>query len=187
MITSKGVITFPALFEPKPNPSGMLKFSCSFLIDKTDKDCIAKLQAEIAKAITKGKEKLWSGKLPKFNYQPLRDGDAELKSGDKEGKEYEGRMFLNCAANVDSPPGVVDNRAQPLLDKSAIYSGCIVRIDIKAFPYKNSGNCGVGWWLNNVMLVSDGPRLDGKMHAMDAFAQYAETETDTDLPEDELA
>jgi len=182
MITSEGTITFPALFEPKETPSGDMKFSCSFLIPKSDKEGIKRLKAEIAKAIEKGKEKCWNGKTPKFNYQPLRDGDKELKEEEKEGKEYKGVMFLNASANADSPPGVVGPDAQPLMDHAAMYSGCIVRLDIRAFPYKRAGNSGVGWWLNNVMLVRDGERLDGKMNAVDAFADYAvEDEDDGDL------
>jgi hypothetical protein len=176
MITNPGVITFPVLFEAKPNLSDKLKYSCSFLIDKTDKEGIARLKAEIANAIERGKDKHWSGKVPKFNYTPLRDGDAELKDGTKDSPEYKGRFFLNAACNGDpgdDKPGVVGPDAMPLMDPSEIYSGCIVRLDIRAFPYKNGGNNGVGWWLNNVMKVDDGPRLDGKMNAVDAFAQYA--------------
>lgn len=177
MITNEGTITFPVLFESKENLSGDLKFSCSLLIPKTDKEGIARLKAEIAKAVTKGKEKVWSGKVPKFNYEPLRDGDKELKDGTREGAEYKGMFFINAAANDDSPPGVVGSDAQPLMDHKEIYSGCVVRLDIKAFPYKKGGNCGIGWWLNNVMLLKDGPRLDGKMNAVDAFAEYAQSST----------
>ncbi len=173
MITSPGVITFPNLFTPKENISGRMVFSCSFLIDKTDKEGVAKLKAEVAKALAKGKEKHWNGKVPTFRYQPLRDGDEELESGSKTGPEYKGRLFFNCSSDEQSPPGVVGPDASPLFDRQAIYSGCIVRLDVRAFPYKQAGNSGVGWWLNNVMLVSDGPRLDGKMNAVDAFASFA--------------
>jgi len=185
MITGKVTITFPVLFEPKENLSGDLKYSCSLLIDKGDQDTVSKMKAEIAKAITKGKDKHWNGKLPKFRYEPLRDGDEELDSGDKEGPEYKGKFFVNTSANVDSPPGIVGPDAMPLMDQQAIYSGCVVRADIKAFPYKRGGNNGVGWWLNNIMLVSDGPRLDGKMNAVDAFADYANMDQNSE--EEDLA
>jgi len=174
MITNPGTITFPVLFESKENLSGDLKFSCSLLIPKTDKEGIARFKAEIAKAVEKGKEKHWNGKVPKFRYEPLRDGDKELESGDKDGAEYKGMMFINVSANDDSPPGVVGPDAQPLMDHGSMYSGCLVRLDIRAFPYKRGGNNGVGWWLNNVMLLDDGPRLDGKMNAVDAFAEYGQ-------------
>lgn len=178
MITNEVTITFPVLFEAKENLSGDLKFSAGLLIDKSDKEGLARLKAEVAKATTKGKEKAWNGKVPKFRYDPIRDGDAELASGDKEGSEYKDRFFINASCNTDQPPGVVGPDAQPLIDQSLIYSGCIVRADIRAFPYKKGGNCGIGWWLNNIMLVRDGERLDGKMNAVDAFAEFKEDQPD---------
>ena len=171
MITNKCIISYPALFEAKPNPSGAMKFSCSLLIDKTDTEGIAALEAAIDKAIAKGKETKWDGKTPKFRYQPLRDGDEELESGDKADAIYKGKMFLNCSS--DDAPGVVGPDAKPLMNQNELYAGCIVRADINPFPYKNSGNCGIGWGLNNVMLIDDGPRLDGKQNAEDAFGDYA--------------
>ena len=178
MITPKMIISYPAIFTPKENLSGVLKYSCSLLIDKKDTKGVAALKAAIDKAIMKGQSTIWGGKLPKFRYEPLRDGDAELASGDKEDAIYKGKYFLNCTSN--DAPGVVDKHAQPLLDQTALYAGCIVHADINPFPYKNSGNSGVGWGLNNVMLVSDGERLDGKKNAEDAFADVAEKE-DADL------
>lgn len=176
MITAKCIISYPALFEAKPNPSGALKFSCSLLFDKSDTEAIKDLEAAVAKAIAKGKESKWDGKMPKFRYQPLRDGDQELEDGDKTDAIYKGKMFLNCSS--DDAPGVVGPDAKPLMDQSKLYAGCIVRADVNPFPYKNSGNCGIGWGLNNIMLIDDGPRLDGKQNAEDAFGEYAQDNAD---------
>jgi len=180
MITPEATITYPALFEPKENLSGHLKYSCSLLIPKSDKKGIAKLEAAIEKAKQKGKTAKWNNKIPHFNYEPLRDGDKELENGQKEGNEYKGMMFINCSANEDSPPGVVDCYGEKLLDKQAIYSGCVVRADVRPYPYKSGGNCGIAWWLNNIMLVDDGPRLDGKQNAVDAFADFTKNVEDED-------
>jgi len=176
MITAKMIISYPALFEAKPNPSGAMKFSCSLLIDKSDEKGVKAIRAEIAKATAKGKGGVWQNKVPKFRYEPLRDGDEELASGEKTDAVYKNKFFLNCSAN--DAPGVVGPDAQPLMDQNLIYAGCIVRADINPFPYKNSGNCGIGWGLNNVMLSSDGPRLDGRQNAEDAFSDFAEKEED---------
>jgi hypothetical protein len=178
MVTGKCILSYPALFEPKPNPSGAMKYSCSLLFDKKDTKTIEALQAAIDKAIARGKEKCWDGKLPKFRYEPLRDGDKELTDGEKTDAIYKGKFFLNCSAN--EAPGVVGPNAKPLMNQSEIYAGCIVRADVNPFPYKNSGNCGVGWGLNNIMLVDDGERLDGRQNAEDAFGEYAK-EDDADL------
>ena len=179
MITEPMIISYPAIFTPKENLSGVLKYSCSLLIDKKDTKGVNALQAAIDKAIAKGQSTIWGGKVPKFRYEPLRDGDAELASGDKDDPIYKGKFFLNCTSN--DAPGVVDQYAQPLMDQTKLYAGCIVRADINPFPYKNSGNSGVGWGLNNIMLVSEGERLDGKKNAEQAFADVAAK------PDDDLA
>jgi len=180
MVTGEAILSYPALFEPKPNPSGQLKYSCSLLFDKNDTKTIEELQKAIELAIKKGKEKLWEGKVPKFRYEPLRDGDAELESGEKTDPIYKGKYFINCSS--DSPPGVVGPDAKPLMDQTRIYPGCIVRADINPFPYNNSGNKGIGWGLNNIMLVRDGERLDGRKNAEDVFADFAQSSDEDECP-----
>lgn len=173
MITAECIISYPAIFEPKENPSGAMKYSCSLLFDKKDVKGIAELKKAIDKAIIKGKETKWNSKLPNFRYAPLRDGDTELEAGDKTDPVYAGKVFLNCSSDAkNSAPGVVGPNAKPLMNQTDLYAGCIVRADINPFPYKRSGNSGIGWGLNNIMLVSDGTRLDGKMNAEDAFAGH---------------
>lgn len=179
MITGECIISYPALFEPKKNPSGALKYSASLLFEKTDTTSIAELTKAIDIAILRGKEAKWSGKIPKFRYQPLRDGDEELESGDKTDPVYKGKVFLNCSS--DTAPGVVDAHAKTLMDQGTIYAGCVVRADVNPFPYKKSGNSGIGWGLNNIMLIADGPRLDGKQNAEDAFSKCIVSEDGGDL------
>jgi hypothetical protein len=177
MITSEVIISYPAIFEPKENPSGAMKYSCSVLIDKKDKAGIAQFQKAIDKALAKGQENIpgWKNKIPKFRYPALRDGDQELEDGTKSDKAYEGKLFLNCSSN--DAPGVVGPGAKPLMNQDDLYAGCIVRLDVNPFPYSNSGNNGIGWGLNNVMLVRDGDRLDGRQKAEDAFGTFAENES----------
>jgi len=178
MITSEVIISYPAIFEPKPNPSGAMKYSCSILIDKKDKKGVKALNDAIDLAVQKGIENIpkWQKKKPFFTYQPLRDGDEELETGKKTDPAYEGKMFLNCSSN--DAPGVVGPDAKPLMDQNLLYAGCIVRLDINPFPYHNSGNNGCGWGLNNVMLVREGERLDGRQNAESAFGVFAEEESD---------
>lgn len=172
IITGPATISYPALFVPKENLSGVLKYSCSLLFDKTDTATITALQGAIAAATAKGKSDQWNNKIPKFRYEALRDGDAELASGEKTDKVYEGKMFLNCTSNA--APGVVDQQAKPVMDADLIYAGCIVRGQLNAFPYKNSGNCGVAWGLNGIMFIKAGERLDGRVNSEEAFAEFAE-------------
>lgn len=182
IVTCTAVLSYPALFEPKENLSGALKYSCTLLFDKGKTKGLKELTDVIAVATEKGKSTLWSGKVPKFRYEALRDGDEELSSGQKEDKVYTNKMFLNCTSN--SAPGVCDEHAKPLMDQKKIYAGCIVRAQLNAFPYKNSGNCGVAWGLNGIMFIEDGPRLDGRIDSEEAFAGYAiETEGESENPD----
>jgi len=180
MITDVCVGSFIRVFEPAEDPSGRMKYSICLLFDKSNTKAIEDLQAAIKKAIQKGKETKWGGKVPKFRYEALRDGDEALENGERTTPEYANRMFLNASCLEDSPPGVVGPDAKPLMDQTMLYSGCQVRADIRAYPYKAKGNCGVAWWLDNVMLVADGERLDGKMNAVDAFADYKVDEDEDD-------
>ena len=100
-----------------------------------------------------------------------------MASGEKEDPAYKGKFFVNCSS--DTPPGVVGPAGKPLMDQASLFSGCVVRADINAFPYKNANN-GVGWGLNNVMLVREGDRLDGRQKAEDAFAGFAKDEEASD-------
>lgn len=179
MITGECLISYPALFEPKANPSGALKYSCSLLFDKSETATIAELTKAIDKAIARGKDAKWGGKVPKFRYKPLRDGDEELESGEKTDAVYKGKVFLNCSS--DTAPGVVGPNAKVLMDQNKLYAGCIVRADVNPFPYKHSGNAGIGWGLNNIMLVADGARLDGRQNAEDAFSAHLIPEDGGDL------
>jgi len=184
MITPLMRISFPYIFEPKANLSGVMKYSCSLLISKDDVAGVNALQETVNKAIAKGKEKVWEGKLPKFRYDPIRDGDKELESGEKTDPVYKNTLFINCSS--DTAPQVVQASAsgpKPLLDTSALFAGCWVRADINAFPYKRAGNAGVGWGLNNLLLVKEDTRLDGRMRATDAFAEYGVDESATMEPD----
>ncbi len=181
MITSEVIISYPAIFEPKENPGGAMKYSCSILIDKDDKKGVADFKEAIEKAIERGRGMIpaWKSKVPKFRYPALRDGDEELEEGIKSDKIYTNKFFINCSSN--EAPGVVGPDAKPLMDQDMLYAGCIVRLDVNPFPYSNSGNNGIGWGLNNVMVIKDGPRLDGRAVATDAFAGFAVDDSDNDL------
>ena len=78
--------------------------------------------------------------------------------------------FFNCTS--PNQPGIVGPDNQPILDKSTLYSGCICTLDINIAPFfnKEHNSRGIGAYLNNLMLVKEGDRLDGRQSAEDAFA-----------------
>lgn len=178
--------SYVQIIEPKENLSGNEAYSCCVLIDKDDKANLALVDKAIQKAIAKGKATIWGGKKPSFRYQPLRDGDAELKSEERSGKEYENCCFFNPSIlAAKGKPGVVDENLRPVIKADKVYSGCYVNIEVNPYPYKNSGNAGVGWGLQNVMFCEDGDRLDGRQSAENAFASLAPENAD-DIPDDDI-
>jgi len=185
MITPEMTISYPHIFKPAANDEGILKYSCQVRIDKSDKEGVAKLKAAVDAAIAKGKAKKWDGKKPFFKNEPLRDGDDEIEKGIKnleEHGEYVGKLFFSAnRKGEDAPPGIVDKHGQPLMDQSKLYAGCVVRLDVNPYPYSVKGNHGVAWYLNNIMVVRDGERLDGTQSAENAFAAYA---SDPNVEED---
>jgi hypothetical protein len=187
MITGEVVISYPVLDEPKANLSGVLCYGACLLIDKTDKKTLAEIDKAVKAAIEKGKSAKWGGHVPKFRYEPVRDGDAEIASGEKKpGMGYEGRMFVNTSADINHQPGCIGPNGLPF-DPSKIYAGYIVRAEIRAFPYKNGGNCGIGWGINNVLAVRDcdpKDRLDGRQEASVAFKDFIKESADSDPADD---
>lgn len=180
MITAEVRFSYLNVFEPAETPSGDMKYSASILISKNDKTGLAELEAAIQAAAQKGID---INKFSKAQAQhlrmPLRDGDKEFESGDR-GPEYKGCYFLNASSK--NKPGIV--KAQkgaapaPIFDTDEFFSGCYGRADINFFPYNQAGNRGVGVGLNNLMMVREGERLDGRMKAEDAFANYTDESTD---------
>lgn len=66
-------------------------------------------------------------------------------------------------------PGIVDADAEPIMDKSEIYSGMKARVSCRAFAYDNASK-GVAFALINVQKVDDGERMSGNPSAEDDFA-----------------
>ena len=183
MILEKVRVSYVNFIEPQETLSGDLAYGCCVLIDKDDKENLARIKKAIDKAKEKGKSSKWGGKVPKFRNEPLRDGDQELKSGDRTGKEYENCYFFNCSMKANKgKPGLVTADLKPVMDGDTFYSGCYVNIDVNPYPFSFKGNSGIGWGLQNVMFVMDGDRLDGRQSATDAFASLAPDIANDDTP-----
>lgn len=98
---------------------------------------------------------------------PLRDGDEKYEEGGDE--TFKGKVFLN--ANSTTRPGIVDTNGV-VVDPSEVYSGCFFHAAVRFFPYDKNGNKGVGVGLQNLMLVSKGPRIDGRKSADKEFEGF---------------
>lgn len=180
MITTLVRFSYLKAWEPAKTPSDVLKYSACLLIPKTDTKGIEAINAETQAAIEVGIEK---GKFKRAHVGglklPLRDGDVEIENGTR-GDEYKGMFFINCSS--EKAPGIVKAQKNgppvPIVDPDEFYSGCYGRADINFFPYNQAGNRGIGVGLNNLLLVKEGERLDGRQSAESAFSSFTDEDVD---------
>ena len=155
-------------WEPVSINGGAEKFSTAVLIPKSDKKTIDAIEKAIEAAIEEGIAKFGGKKPNKAAIKlPLRDGDNE-----RDDEAYKGHYFIN--ANSTTPPQIVDQRVQPILDRSQVYSGCYARVSINFYAFNSNGNKGVAAGLRNIQFVRDGEPLGGQVSASDEFETLAD-------------
>ena len=137
-------LSYAHLWEPDSINGSEPKYSVSCIIDKNDKETIAKIKKANLKT-------------------PLRDGDIDRP----EDEAYADSMFLN--ANSKQAPQIVDRQVQPILDQSEVYSGCYGRVSITFYAYNSNGNKGIAAGLGNVQKLRDGEPLGSRANAKDEF------------------
>jgi hypothetical protein len=64
-------------------------------------------------------------------------------------------IVMTFSANQDRRPGVVDANLQDIIDDTQVYSGCWMRAQVRAFAYKQQGNKGVSFGLQNCQKLRD--------------------------------
>lgn len=169
IITGKVRFSFTKnVFTPDEKGS----YSIMILIDKKDKETLAKINGAVDKFKTDPKAvAIWGGKfLPSFK-TPLRNGDTERDT--EKYPEYKGHYFVN--ANTYNKPSVVDSGMNDIINKSDLYSGCYGRVSMVPAAYHVDGNKGIKFYLNNVQKLSDGEPLGGGVsNASDDFTVVEE-------------
>lgn len=166
-------LSYAHLWEPDSINGSEPKYSVSCIIDKNDKETIAKIKKAIEVAKDEGKGK-WGGKIPANLKTPLRDGDIDRP----EDEAYADSMFLN--ANSKQAPQIVDRQVQPILDQSEVYSGCYGRVSITFYAYNSNGNKGIAAGLGNVQKLRDGEPLGSRANAINDGKSYVEDYSYTD-------
>ena len=168
VVTGKVRLSYVHLFEAyTSDPEEQeARYSVTILIPKKDKATLAKINAALEAAKEEGKKTKWDGKIPPNFKSTLHDGDEEADL--ERNPEYAGHMYM--AMSSKQRPGVVDQDLNPILDSTAVYSGCYGRVSINAFPFAAKGNKGVSFGLNNVQFLEDGEPLGGRTRAEDDFA-----------------
>lgn len=163
-------LSYVAVWEPKPNLAGQLKYSASIMVEKSNEAAMAICNKAVSDAINGA---VTSGKISKAKsaivLSPLRDGDKEVEV-EKKTSDYAGFMFFN--AYSDNRPSVVDEYAQPIFNQDEIYSGCWTNVAVSFYFTDKGGEPRVAVGLNHIMKTGDDDRLDGRTNVTDAFAAY---------------
>ncbi len=173
VITGKVRASFVHVFEPASVNGSEPKYSCSFIIPKSDTETVAAIRAAIEQAKQDGIAK-FGGKSPPNLKLPLRDGDIDRPDD----PNYADCFFVN--ANSKEKPGLVDRRRIPITDPLELYSGCYVRASINFFAFNTNGNKGVAAGLGNIQKWAEGEPLKGRVRAEDEF-EALDAEDDDDF------
>lgn len=170
VLTGEVRLSYVNLIEPRApmNGQGKAKYSVTLLIPKADTVTKADIDASIEAAARIGVAKKWGGVRPKFA-SVVWDGDGARKNGMPFGDECKG-CWVVTASSEQKPHVVGQDNINVELAPQDIYSGMYARVTLNFFPYNNSGSCGVGCGLNNVMKTRDGEALSGAASAASDFA-----------------
>lgn len=164
-------IVYPKLFQAvlrkNPKPTDKPQFSAAFLFDQAAYEhplTMAIREAVVATAVAK-----W-GKASVDTM--LQEGALENPfKRDISAKGYPANIvrYINCAANLDYPPGVFGRDIDPstkrprvLTDAREFYHGALVRVSVTTRAYGGPGTTykpGVKLDLRNVQKLRDGERL----------------------------
>jgi hypothetical protein len=172
VITGKVRLSYAKIWQAEPDDNGVLWYSSSILIPKSDKETLKKIKASVDVAKELGKSR-WGGKIPANVKLPLRDGDEERPDDDA----YTGCYFLNAKSKTQ--PGIAKpigkgpdgkTKLQEITDSTEVYSGCYVKVSLDFYPFDTKGNRGIAVGLNNIVKIQDGEFLGGKASVYDDFA-----------------
>lgn len=165
--TSKVRLSYVNVFEPKANKQGVVKYSVTCLLPKSDTEGYRQLMAAIKAEFEAEKDgKLKGVASPKH---PIWDGDGVTSTGTEFGPECKGCWVFAASAGENRPPSVVDQNVQPIIRQTDLYSGCYGHVALSIYAYNNQSK-GIGFGLNGVQKVADGEPLGYSFDAKSAFS-----------------
>lgn len=169
VVTGKVRLSYAHLFTPYTRLNGgEPKYSTTILVPKSDIATKQRIDAAVNAAIEHGVKEKFNGVRPPMIAVPIHDGDGVRPSdGMPFGEECKGHWVLTASSK--DAPDVVDINLNPIINQSDIYSGVYARVNIRFFPYANSGKKGVGCGLGPVQKLEDGEPLGGRISAASAF------------------
>lgn len=178
-ITLRSVrLSYPHLFVPRAysgpgaqQAQSVPKFQTNLLIPKTDKENLALLQNAYKAAVAKGVATKFGGKAPPDLRRPFYDGDGLTPSGKEPGEECKGHVVL-MAKSGTKPPVYFKNTKTEARPEDA-WAGQEAHVSVKLAIYTGL-SMGVTAYLNAVLLLGRGERIDGRINPEEAFAGLEE-------------
>jgi hypothetical protein len=173
IILPAGIGSYVTVLKPKADKKGNLKYSISILIPKSRDKELEPLRAAAIEVAT-GE---WGAKgaaiFANQMYPLIRDGDKPNTEGVVD-PNTKGCWVIRSRS--DRKPGIVgpNPKEEMFFDEANCFSGCWFRISGGLFAYEAEGNKGVSLGLNNVQVLKQGTRLDGRKAAADEFPAYTE-------------
>lgn len=193
LTTPPGTAVFEHCFEPHAfeDSSGKdksePKYSLGILYTKKEARALAELKQKCIEALCerfKVDEETAKERISKGRFQvPWRRFEEDDEMVEKYGEPFAaGKTLITLKTNKDNPPGIVDARAKPIMNRRDFYSGAICRATYGIYAYEVGKNKGVSLLLNNVQKLEDGTRLAGRPSAEDDFdpVDYDDEEDDVD-------
>lgn len=132
------------------------RYSTVILVPKNDIQTVRVIRAAQRNALAYLEQK--TGRpAPQEWKDNLRDGDTDPARA--KNPEYAGHWFMTISS--PTPPGIVDERAEPILDTVTVGDGSLVRVSMNAFAYTHGETTGVSFALNHLQKLPE-PRTAPK-------------------------
>ena len=178
-ITLRSVrLSYPHLFVPRAyqGPGAQTvqsapKYQVNLLIPKTDKESLLQLQSAYKAAVTKVAATKFGGKVPPDLKKPWYDGDRLTPTGKEPGEECKGCLVLS--AKSSTKPAVFFKNTKTEASPEDAWAGQEAHVSIKLAVYTGL-SVGVTAYLNAVLLLGRGERIDGRTNPEEAFAGLEE-------------
>ena len=171
-------LSYPHLFVPRayqgPGAQAVqsaAKYQTNILIPKTDKENLLLLQNAYKAAIAKVAAAKFGGKVPPDLKKPWYDGDGLTSTGKEPGEECQGHFVLSAKSSAKPPVYLKSTRVVAV--EEDVWAGQEAHVSVKLAVYTGV-SVGVTCYLNAVLLLGRGERIDGRVNPTDAFAGLEE-------------
>ena len=172
VVVPEARLAYLNVWEPKKLMNGTKKYSAEIIFPKTETELLKKIDKAMNAAIVEYRSRIPSGTGGEF-ISPVKDGDMERPNN----PEYEGMCYM--WASSMNPPGIVDAKIKPIVNRAEVYSGIYAKVSVSFYVYNKTnreGNpaIGIACCLRNIMKLRDAKSLGKRDTPEDDFAEDME-------------